>query len=238
MCGVGVVSVPASDVARVRERMTVSSAVQALQVPLSPRWLTGVTGARVDSPQLVGLDSGPLRMERGEARLLVRAWASPGEAESRPIDRSGKGNNALRALVQVQVAPQIVTDGPASTPTRRTPAELLSGSPGLAMDAEAGQVLTRLTLDAACDGSEAYIFYPLFGTAKEADRTTNTTPSTDTKADSPAAMPMKRAMGPETPEPLTLGEVMLSDALALRPRRERTILVVLPRPPAEYRLIE
>lgn len=236
-CGVGVVSIPAGDVTRVRERMVVASAVQALQVPLSPRWLTAVSGARVESPQVIGLDSGPLRLERGEARLLVRAWAVPGATL---VERNANGLLRVptqRALVQVQVSPQMVSDTLARSPTRRTPAELLNGSAGMPMDADAGQLLTRLTLDASCDGGEAFVFYPLLTSKTEAGKTEEGSRAGDAPA--AAASPVqKRTMGPEAPDLLSLGDVLLTDALAPRPRRERTLLVVLPHPPAEYRLIE
>jgi hypothetical protein len=214
--GIGVVSVPAAEVLRLRERLAMAGPVRELQVPLSPRWLTGVSGSPMAGSSLVMLDSGPLRVEGGQPRLLVRAWATPGDA--------APGAPMTHALAQLQVVPQLAGVALANPPARRTAAELLAGFPGLTTDAEAGQVLSRLTLDGACDGTDAYVFYPLL------------TAATPAKDDTSAST--SRTIGPQTPEPPTLGEAMLSDALSPRPTRERTLFIIIPHPPAEFRLIE
>lgn len=226
-CGLGVVAVPVSEVAAIRERLALAGPVQAMQVPLAPRWMTGVTGTRIERSQLVTLDSGLLRLDRAQPRLLVRSWPVPGEA--------AKGEPAVRALAQVQIVPQVASV--ATAPTRRTPSELLSGTANMPTDEDAGQLLHRLTLEAACDGADAYIIYPLLAAAKaeeSADSAANTPASPPT---APAPAPA-RTLGPEAPEPPTLGEVLLSDVLATRPQRERTIFVIVPHPPREFRLIE
>lgn len=224
-CGLGVVAVPSSEVVTVRERLALAGPVQAMQVPLAPRWMTGVTGTRIEGSQLVTLDSGLLRLDRAQPRLLVRSWSVPGEATGE--------EPTVRALAQVQIVPQIASV--AAAPTRRTPSELLSGTATMPTDEDAGQLLHRLTLEAACDGADAFIVYPLLAAAKAevaSDSPANT-------ADSPPTAPAPaRALGPEAPEPPTLGEVLLSDVLATRPQRERTILVIIPHPPHEFRLIE
>lgn len=226
-CGVGVVAVPVSEVVAVRERLAMAGPVQAMQVPLSPRWMTGVTGTRIEGSQLVALDSGLLRLDRAQPRLLVRSWSVPGEA--------AKGEPAVRALAQVQIVPQVASVSAA--PTRRTPSELLNGTANMPTDEDAGQLLHRLTLEAACDGADAFIIYPLLAAAKAEESTDSPANSADSPPTASAPAPA-RTLGPEAPEPPTLGEVLLSDVLAARPQRERTILVIIPHPPREFRLIE
>ncbi|HEX2837737.1 MAG TPA: hypothetical protein VHN77_06375 [Phycisphaerales bacterium] len=226
-CGLGVVAVPTSEVVTVRERLALAGPVQAMQVPLAPRWMTGVTGTRIEGSQLITLDSGLLRLDRAQPRLLVRSWSVPGEA--------AKGEPAVRALAQVQVVPQVASVSAA--PTRRTPSELLSGTANMPTDEDAGQLLHRLTLDAACDGADAFIIYPLLAATKAEDSSNSPANTADSPPTAPAPAPA-RTLGPEAPEPPTLGEVLLSDVLAARPQRERTILVIIPHPPREFRLIE
>lgn len=215
-CGIAIVSVPVGDLTRVRERLAMAGPVQGLQLPLSPRWMTGVTSPRSQGSQLVSLDSGLVTVERGQARLLVRAWAAPSPAwqNTQPT---------VNAVAQVQVVPQITGAAPAGNPTPRTAAELLSGSPGMPTDESAGQLLSRLVLEGSCDGTEAFIFYPLPADADSAEQ---------------ASTPAPRGIGPDLPEPPSLGEFMLTDALAPRPKRERTLLVLVPHPPREFRLVQ
>ncbi len=226
-CGLGVVAVPTSEVVTVRERLALVGPVQAMQVPLAPRWMTGVTGTRIEGSQLVTLDSGLLRLDRAQPRLLVRSWSVPGEA--------AKGEPAVRALAQVQIVPQVASV--AAAPTRRTPSELLSGTANMPTDEDAGQLLHRLTLEAACDGADAFIIYPLLAVAKSKESPDAAENAPATPPTAPAPTPA-RTFGPEAPEPPTLGEVLLSDVVATRPQRERTILVIIPHPPREFRLIE
>jgi hypothetical protein len=49
--------------------------------------------------------------------------------------------------------------------------------------------------------------------------------------------PNPQGQGPEVPEVARLGEAILSDALAPPRTGERTILVLVASPPAEYRLL-
>ena len=226
-CGIGIVSVPVADLEGLRGRLALIGPIESQQVPLSPRWIEGAAGPASVGVGLVALDTGTIPVDRARLRLLVRSWAVPADMPQASTGAPARRGlpDAVPARAHLQVVPQVAgfgTGDGARQGTVFTPED------------QRGQVLSRLQLEGACGGGggEALVFYPLLVSIGQAP--TPTAPP----APAPAPAAPSTGLGPDAPTPFPLGEALLSDAFALPRERTRTILIIVPHPPREFRLIE
>lgn len=212
-CGMRVLSVPATELDALRSRLHITAPLQQQWLGEVPRW-TQAAQAAVAGGSTVRLDNGPLTLEPGTLRLLVRAWTAP----ARLVGPQAAGEPAV---LQLEMVPQFVP-----RPDESFAAQLHRAEEVRPTREQEGVAFTRLSLQATLTGDDALIIVP------EAPEIAWTAP--EPKEDAAEAPPS--LLGPPVPATPTLGEVLLSGRDSPEQRRTRMILVLTPAVPPEYRL--
>jgi len=142
--GLRLVSVPRADLAALRRSLRLVGPVQQQWLGETPRWVEAVRGPKWGGSALLALDNGPLRLDAGRLRLLVRSWSAPGPG----------GPDA--GVLQVEIVPQHVLP---FAPLPDLAAALEPPKPRPSRDAE-GVAFERLLLETAFDGVDALVIVP------------------------------------------------------------------------------
>ncbi len=99
--GLRVVAVPVADLERLVASSRLIGQVQRQWLGEMPTWTDAVRGPQLPEPRTVALADGPIRLEPGRLRLLVRAWTVP-------IDRDGPTPAAgLHLDLALRLDPQV-----------------------------------------------------------------------------------------------------------------------------------
>lgn len=218
-CGLRVVAVPTAEVDSLRRRLNIVGPTQQQWLGEVPRWTEAARSPSLDAPTLVQMDNGPLQLDPGTVRLLLRAWAAPGPMPEGPPADGARTSTVL----QLEIVPQVVP--------RPTPGVL-----GLSLHARPqrereGVVFSRLTLEASLAGDESLLILPERPEAEWSGESESAaaTDSTGVFAGAPR-------FGPPEPPLRTLGDLLMGELSIARGRKPRMILVLTPSVPGEYRL--
>lgn len=107
--GLRVLAVPIDRLDDLRARLPIGGPTQRQWLARVPRWHTAVDGPRSMRPARVMLDSGPLALEPGWARLSVRAWVEP------VLDQSRAGAPIFAGRMRIELVPEHVMVATART---------------------------------------------------------------------------------------------------------------------------
>ncbi len=224
--GLRVMVVPRSELDALGESLNRIGPLHAQWLGESPRWTEAMRGPSWPRRAVIGMDNGPLELSPGSMRMLLRAWVAP-EAGLIPAPTEGEGEASgevraetasTRAAVQVELMPQFLS----SAPVRRE-SEFATREPTLLEAREEGVAFPRLALETLLTPGSVLVVVP--APAREAWA----------GAGEPVAV-VDGGLGPLEPEPPSLGEAMLSDALRSEPRGTRVVLVIVPHAPHEFRV--
>jgi hypothetical protein len=188
----------------------------------SPRWTEAMRGPAWSGRVVIGMDNGPLELSAGSMRMLLRAWIAPEAggvlSEGEPPAEGPEAAAPTRAAVQVELMPQFLPSA-----TGRRESEFGQREPTLLEAREEGVAFPRLGLETLLTPGSVLVVVP--APAREA-----WTGASETVAAEDGGL------GPLEPEPASLGEAMLSDALRSEPRGSRVVLVIVPHAPREFRV--
>jgi len=172
---------------------------------------------------------GPLALDAGAMRLLARAWTSP------PSNPASDPRPVIRLELVVQHLPLFGARDTFSLDPAPDPTSLEAGFTFDRLDAEAfldGSIALVITSDAPDSDWSQWLQDDEDseeGTGDEESSEKGNEPS-DSETDESAPA------GPTPPAIVTLGEAMLSDWATASPRGLRAVVVLMARPPREYRL--
>lgn len=238
--GLRVFGVPLSQLDALVDALPVAGRTQRQWIALGPNWTEAVRGPDAGARDIVTLDSGSIRMDAGSMRFLARAWPVPAP------DVASATPGPVPAALRVELAPRLVVP----RARQRSLAQVLA-DPAAAQDQRAGQTLTRLAIDLISSGIAIAIVPESSGVTWEtappsAPKEPGRRADQKNPPQPPPAAPLSEvapvlvpgnAVGPEAPAPATLGQAMLTDALCTPRRGTRTVIFLVPHPPARFELL-
>lgn len=209
--GLRVLAIQASEVDTLRESLRTIGPVHRQWMGTLPEWVELVTGPEARGPVTLALDAGPLRLDPGSPRIMVRCWATPGFDPSAP------------SVLQVELMPE-------HAPLRAPRDGLdLAIEPHAAQREPAALAFTRLRLSIAAQTGEAIVILP---ENPGVDWSAPPSPRPES-----SLTPEARPFGPEIPGARTLGEYMLAAPPAPGARDTRIVIVLVPRHDGSFELI-
>ncbi len=225
--GLRAVIVPTAQLDAIAAELHFAGKVETQAARDRSQWSVLVAGPSWPGYVTLSSADGNLALRAGQVRLIGRAWIAPGK-----FDR-GKAPAVLRVEIAGRHAEErdsFVRLEDALRPTqRRTPPEegLPLESLNASIELSDGQSLLLIPEFADVDWAEAarlpnYI-------EREPEK------SIDTAAPSGAAS--STVVGPAIPKIPSIGHALLTDSLLDLQARKRAILVLVPRVPAEFRLL-
>jgi len=234
--GLRVMVVPRSELDALGESLNRIGPLQTEWLGESPRWIEALRGPSWSRRAVLDMDNGPLDLSAGSMRMLLRAWVAPeamapladaapdGEQANAP-DLARASDDPTRAAVQVELMPQFLPSAPA-----KRELALIEREMSLLEARQEGVAFPRLLLETVLSRGTALIVVPAapqesWSGPSTASTTLPTPPETPTSG-----------LGPIQPQPPSLGEAMLSDALRNESRGTRVILVIVPHAPREFRM--
>jgi hypothetical protein len=161
-------------------------------------------------------------------------------------------------MVRVEVTPQAVREAVGRVVPPEAEGNPIAGlSPAQSVaNEDAGSMFARLAFEASLDAGDALVVFAIEreaggASASDAGADDASEQSQDTLATServdarlpaiepPAPTIVRRGeVGPAVPDLPTLGDALLTDALAPTPRGDRIVLVLVANPPATYTLLK
>jgi hypothetical protein len=218
--GFRLVSVPRADLDHIREKLRISGTIQQQWVGENPKWTPAFTGPHWTGLQPVGLDDGPVTLNSGALRMLMRCWVGPalGSVPVAPSLASG----SIPGAVQIELTPQHLV------PINRGDIAALL-KPQASIE-EQGVIFTRYTLECSLSTDDALLVVPDRPDAEWK------APAQD-EADADIIEAPEASIGPPLPSTPSLGEVMMTDVAAGGRRNSRAVLVIQPMPPATFNLL-
>lgn len=228
-CGLRVLSVPRAEVEPLRRALNIVGPTEDRWLGQTPPWVPVAHSPQIVRSLTLRMDNGPVSVNAGELRLLLRGWVAP--------LLSAQSN---RAVMQLDMVPDFK---PAQAPSqslldpRETPPD------------DSPVPFWRLQLHAALTGEVALLVVPEEPDVQWSRRPDQTgDQSADQPPDrssepgsnssellSPGAS-AKPPLGPAAPPAPTLGELLLNRA-TLGGRRTRTMLLITADVPAQCRLL-
>lgn len=223
--GLRVYSVPVADLPALQKQIRLVGPSQERWLGQTPVWAEVLRGPPLARPDALLMDSGPLRVEGGAARLLLRGWlipsshlsdsassTTPPEFVGPPAPAHDNPGRPTRAALQLEILPQHHLPKP--------PPDTFTLEPTRApRPEEEGLLFERLALRAALDGhhTDAIVVVP------------DAAYSTDT-ADTPS-------LGPAPPPGLTFGQALLTDKPQRRAVNTVAVLILIPRATDTFTLL-
>lgn len=216
--GVRIVRVPLDDLPGIIAALPTRAAPRREWLGWATDWREAFRGGRITDAIPIVLNRARARLEPGVLRLIARAWTAP--------DESG-------AVVRVELAAQLQRDAEPALAPLDAPweAPTLDRLSALAQ----GEVLPRLTLEAALTPGHAYLLVPVPPDAPWI---------TDDQGPAPSLAGLRPALepepldapqvGPQAPPPASIGEAMLT---AYPNADLKAIVALTPRTPREFRLL-
>jgi hypothetical protein len=237
--GVRVFSVPVRELDGLRDSLRMAGARQERWLGQTPVWTEVIRGPQLASLDAIMMDSGALRVEGGNLRLLLRAWLVPAGAGA--LGGSGLSGSAevmgpeplivedgmARAALQVEILPQHYV--PARGVGGMGAADVFSAGPARVPRAEEeGLVFERLALRAMLmEESDALVIVPeVLGVEDEGDK------------GGEGVSGVGVGVGPVPPRGLMFGEALLTDTPGRGAASAVVMLVLVPRVPQRYSLLE
>jgi hypothetical protein len=236
-------------IARVRESDLASWSAQLNLTTRAQQQLLAFGASRAEavrgpvaSSDVLRLDESTMPINDASVRLLIRGWPVPAMPGLTPSGETPQ-TKQLPAAVQVELLPQVTP----RTRARRSPLDPVDNS----IEAQ-GVVLSRLAIETTLYPGEALVVFPS-RTPAPSPRDALTTPAQpanvpqtrEKNADEPVIegprIVASQEIGPLAPtlENLpTLGDALLTDCLSLPSDGQRTLLIIVPRPPKSYSLLK
>lgn len=243
--GLRLVAVPLADMPALTADLPVIGRIQREWMGQLPRWTVAVRGSAADS-MTIAMADGPLTLDAGRLRMLVRCWLSPApldgqvraslrvefmpQHEERPDERlayqSALGINEVRGI---EAEGLVFTRLLAGLDAREGHAYLIvPESPEIEWKAERPEAVERASLPMAPRAGDAPIPF---------DEPIEEKPRDDDGRGRPE-LPLKpRPLGPSAFRLRTLGEAMLTDAPSGGQARAKVVMALIPRVPTEFRLL-
>lgn len=244
--GLRIIAIPLPQMAGLTGDLPLIGRVQREWMGQLPRWTVAVRGSMSES-MTIGMVDGPLTLGPGRLRMLVRCWLSPAPVEGQ-----------VRAALRIEMMPQ----------HEERPDEAMAYQSALGIndlkgiEAE-GLVFTRLLAGLEAQEGYAYLIVPespevewraerpeggdsdalpLAPRGSDIPVPFEEPPDEEPRADDGRARPelpvRPRPLGPSAYRMRTLGEAMLTDAPSGGQARAKVVMALIPRVPAEYRLLE
>lgn len=139
-CGLRVLTVPIEELAGVRSALRVAPSPERVWLGTPSRWSDLQEGPRSERARTLATDAGPLTIESGSVRLLVRAWARPARV----------GDDETPAVLRVELLPQAAAR---SRPSLLDP-------PSMPRDMSAGLTMPRLAAAIESERDVAILIIP------------------------------------------------------------------------------
>jgi hypothetical protein len=99
--GLRLIGVPVGDLDDLRRSLRLAGPLQTQWLGQATRWTEAAGGPQISRPFVVGLDSGPLTLQNGRLRLMLRSWAVPGRTPD-------QGPEFIPGALQLEMVPQFV----------------------------------------------------------------------------------------------------------------------------------
>ncbi|MBS0189653.1 MAG: hypothetical protein U0573_09485 [Phycisphaerales bacterium] len=220
--GLRALVVPASDLDEIASRLHFDGKIEKQSARERSDWSVFVAGKAWSGYVTLRTADGNLALRAGQLRLVGRAWIAPG----------AMGEDKIPAVLRIELAGRHVESRDSYgkleeilNPAVQRPGDLQGlalPSLGLSIELQAGQALLLIPEDPDLDWDKAA-------------RLPNYIEKEPEKNEQEA---QSQLVGPAIPKTATLGQALLSDALTEFEPRHRAILVLVPRLPAEFRLVK
>ncbi len=222
--GMSMMLVPRAQLQTLEASLRIAASVQQQEFAMTPRWSQAFRGPFARGSHSVVLDDGvPTDISQGAFRLLMRCY------------QGDEGHLRLDLVPQHVARAAAAADAQPGTLTLQAPV-----SPrGATVE---GVVFSSLLLEMQVPAGFALVVFP--GTLSPVQSAPAPIQSTDAPAtqpttgasepalqmpDAPAFVETQRTLGPEIPESLTLGDVLLTDMLGGGRGSMRAVLIFAPR---------
>lgn len=253
--GLRVLAVPEKSIPALRAALRPAGPVNDRWLGEASTWSVAVGGVESSTPRRARLYDGEMLLPPGQLRLIARTWAAP-TAPGVPSAGVQAGAAAIPAVMVAQLRVQN------REPRGTSSVFEASRAPEPRFGAEHdGQVFMTLALEVTLERGMALVIVPCAPDidwddvpppaeprrAAPAPGLNPVGPSPDVLAEptdpgrvafptSEEVAPTVKQAGPRAPTTRTLGELMLEEPTWVSPARHKAVVVLIPRPPTEFRL--